>query len=1030
MLAPNTVLQRRYRVIRLIGSGGMGAVYEAIDERLSSVVAIKETYAKNDATREAFRREAQLLANLDHDVFPKVNDYFADGEEQYLVMDFVRGNDLAELMRLRESPFAPAKVLEWADHLLEALEELHSYTPPIVHRDIKPSNLKLTPKGRIVLLDFGIAKGSAGLMTTSEADDNTMKSFTPHYAPLEQSLRSSEELREALSTIDEEAVRKLMFKGTDPRTDIYSLGATLYHLLTNVVPEAASTRAMKLWRGKPDPMRRAAEVNPQVPVEVSEVLEQAMQVDRGRRPATAAEMRRMLREASKELVLQSHALANTFLPLEMQEKHKRADDERRAEGEPESVGVNAEGGRRPAERAAAQPTDEEQKQKAEEEDPRRKSEEDAHEMEEEARHGRGEEDILVLPTIASPSEQQVSQQTSTHSLPPEESPNSSPAPPRSITLPTPARSLWGSGQKSRRLLFIAALIVVSIGAVAAVGRYLQRRNRVEAAATRRKQIEQHAKVGRELLDRGRWAQAAEEFRKGIQLEPDEAHWHVKLGDALGALGKRMEAEAEFKKGEHLARQALQLKPDSASAHHALGGASFGQEYDPPSRAEAEYREAVRLAPANALYRADLGRALFSRFKYADAEAECREAIRLEPSVASNYVALGNALTRQNRYAEAETEYKTAIRMEPSVAFHREWLGILLSEQKKTAEAEAEYKEAERLLREQVQQEPNSAAYHIDLGSHLMRRKNYTGAEVEFREASRLEPSESSHRVALGSLYTNHLGKYEAAEAEYREAVRLQPNWAPWHNTLGYYYMHGNHYEKAEAAIREAIRLHPNGNYYDSLGDVFMGMKKYPEAEAEYREAVRLIPDHALIRANLALALQGREKYQDAEAEYREAVRLEPHDASFRTRLAGFLFARKRYTEAEAELREAIKLEPNNAYHHSALGATLDGLKRTKDAEAEHREGVRLAPDDASSRALLGGFLFDHKRYAEAEAEYREACKLEPRNGAYRHTLGHILTWLNRYEDAAVEYREAVKLEPDNKDFKESLRKVENRVGRK
>ena len=162
MLSPNTILRERYRIIHQLGHGGMGAVYQAMDENLSCVVAVKETFATADDQRRAFRREAELLANLSHPTLPRVTDHFTHGDGQFLVMQFVPGHDLAELLDLREQPFAVTKVLDWADQILDALEEMHSCNPPIIHRDIKPANLKVTPRGRVLLLDFGLAKGAAG----------------------------------------------------------------------------------------------------------------------------------------------------------------------------------------------------------------------------------------------------------------------------------------------------------------------------------------------------------------------------------------------------------------------------------------------------------------------------------------------------------------------------------------------------------------------------------------------------------------------------------------------------------------------------------------------------------------------------------------------------------------------------------------------------------------------------------------------------------------------------------------------------
>src|SRR5215210_2776852 len=161
MLDPATLIQGRYQIIKKIGEGGMGAVYEAVDKRLSSTVALKQTLVRGERLERAFEREAQLLANLRHPALPRVIDYFSEDQAQFLVMEFIPGEDLGESLEFDNPPFPLEEILRWADSLLDALDYLHSQTPPIIHRDIKPQNLKLTASGEIVLLDFGLAKGAA-----------------------------------------------------------------------------------------------------------------------------------------------------------------------------------------------------------------------------------------------------------------------------------------------------------------------------------------------------------------------------------------------------------------------------------------------------------------------------------------------------------------------------------------------------------------------------------------------------------------------------------------------------------------------------------------------------------------------------------------------------------------------------------------------------------------------------------------------------------------------------------------------------
>ena len=152
MLAPETILQNRYRVIRQLGSGGMGTVYEARALRLNTTVAVKETHFTDERLRKQFEREAQLLAGLRHPVLPRVIDHFDEGDGLYLVMDFIAGDDLGALLEKRGGAFPLNDVIAWADQLLDALDYLHSQDPPVIHHDIKPQNLKLTAKNQIALV--------------------------------------------------------------------------------------------------------------------------------------------------------------------------------------------------------------------------------------------------------------------------------------------------------------------------------------------------------------------------------------------------------------------------------------------------------------------------------------------------------------------------------------------------------------------------------------------------------------------------------------------------------------------------------------------------------------------------------------------------------------------------------------------------------------------------------------------------------------------------------------------------------------
>ncbi|HEV7395830.1 MAG TPA: protein kinase [Pyrinomonadaceae bacterium] len=288
MLTPETILQDRYRILRQLGQGGMGAVYEAVDQRLDTTVALKETLFTEEKLRRQFEREARLLARLHHPALPRVSDHFAEGEGAFLVMQYIAGDDLAEMINLRRGPFPIEQVLLWADQLLDALDYLHTQDPQIIHRDIKPQNLKLSARGQIILLDFGLAKGQVG--EVSRVSTASIFGYTPNYAPLEQ----------------------IQGLGTDPRSDIYALAATLYHLLTGVKPPDALSRAAALVNGQPDPLLPANQIQPSIGTQISAVLVRAMSQNRDQRYPSAAAMRSAM-QAGNEVTIGGRDEAATVL---------------------------------------------------------------------------------------------------------------------------------------------------------------------------------------------------------------------------------------------------------------------------------------------------------------------------------------------------------------------------------------------------------------------------------------------------------------------------------------------------------------------------------------------------------------------------------------------------------------------------------------------------------------------------------------------------------------------------------------------
>jgi len=249
----------------------MGAVYEAIDERLGIRVALKESFASDGELRNQFEREALLLASLRHPALPRVTDYFIEGEHGFLVMEYVPGPTLASVLSFHEGkPFDSAQVVKWADQALDVLVYLHGQDRVVIHRDIKPQNIKLTEAGGICLIDFGLAK-------VQSDEGRSIHGFTRRYAPIEQ----------------------IEDRGTTERSDIYALGATLYHLLTGVKPADAEVRASVTGAGGADPLVAGHVLCPAIGFELSSILSRALAQRSEDRFASASEFRDALRKVGR-----------------------------------------------------------------------------------------------------------------------------------------------------------------------------------------------------------------------------------------------------------------------------------------------------------------------------------------------------------------------------------------------------------------------------------------------------------------------------------------------------------------------------------------------------------------------------------------------------------------------------------------------------------------------------------------------------------------------------------------------------------
>ncbi|MEJ7700771.1 MAG: protein kinase [Pyrinomonadaceae bacterium] len=311
MLLTDKILQGRYQIISQLGQGGMSTVYEAQDKkRFGASVVVKEILIdlndvidikEQEMLKRSFEQEAKILAEVHHDVFPFVIEYFSESDRQYLVMELIEGANLAERLANQKTPFSLEKIMKWSDQLLDALDYLHSYSPPIFHSDLKPQNLKLSSQGKIKLLDFGIARSAEEHMTAT-ITNQTFIAATLNYSPFEQILQVLDPtFRDVITQRYEEKIKQVLEHIADARSDLYALGATLYHLSTAFMPTDALKRTLEVWANKPDPLRKPHELNPSIPEEISLVFLKAMEIEQENRFASAVEMQQALNKAVADI---------------------------------------------------------------------------------------------------------------------------------------------------------------------------------------------------------------------------------------------------------------------------------------------------------------------------------------------------------------------------------------------------------------------------------------------------------------------------------------------------------------------------------------------------------------------------------------------------------------------------------------------------------------------------------------------------------------------------------------------------------
>jgi tetratricopeptide (TPR) repeat protein/tRNA A-37 threonylcarbamoyl transferase component Bud32 len=446
---------------------------------------------------------------------------------------------------------------------------------------------------------------------------------------------------------------------------------------------------------------------------------------------------------------------------------------------------------------------------------------------------------------------------------------------------------------------------------------------------------------------------------------------------------------------------------------------------------------------------ELAHALDERNRENEALAVFRNLTELRPGNGKHWACLGGLLTRRGDRASAEKALQTAvtiqreaIRRRPDDAVAHVALGLALCDVARDYPAAiAEFREAIRLepdsatahanlgialikkgnpdeaveaFSEAIRLEPDTAGIHHNLGRALLQQRKVSEAIAAFREEIRLRPDDAKAHGNLGFALIDHLHDYPAAETALREAIRLQPDDAKAHYNLGVALERQGKLADAMPEYRAAIRLKPEfAEAHHNLGVGLSALSDdYPAAEAEFRAAIQLKHDYASAHDGLGRALADQGKLAEAVAAYREAIRLKPDDPGYHYNLGNSLKHEGKVVEAMTAYRETIRLNPDYAEAHTNLGSILESQGKLTEAIAAHREAIRLKPDLANAHNNLGNALWTQGKFTEAVAAYREAIRIKPDFAEAHWNLGRAMDVQGKLDEAVAFYREVIRIKPD------------------
>jgi tetratricopeptide (TPR) repeat protein len=1015
-----------FRLIREVGRGGMGIVYEAEQISLRRRVALKVlplAGMMDPRHLQRFQNEAQAAASLQHTNIVPV--YYVGSERgvHYYAMQFIDGRDLASVIaQLREQALGPKpdpRLVETVDAAdaqpvspvspvavdtrpiaglstqgstrsseyfrtvaqlgIQAAEALdHAHQMGIVHRDIKPANLLVDAAGRLWVTDFGLAQFQSDSRLTMTGDlVGTLRYMSP-----------------------EQALAKRVV--VDHRTDIYSLGATLYEMLTLEPPFAGKDRQELLRQIAFEEPRAPRRLSKAIPAELETIALKALEKNPAERYATARALADDLRCFLEEKPIR----AKPPTPVQWMRKWVR----RHRAGVAAvasvlllsltilaaSVGWLARdyaGRRTETEHAVAAALADSSAWQEQRRLPEALSA---------ARRAVGVADGgtadagLRRRVHARLADLELLERLENIRL-------------EILTAIAKEGYLdWEAtdaiyGQTFRQ----AGLDVESLPAEEAAHYVRQSTVPVELAAV----LDHWAMVRwarttgddpswKALLRVARFADGDHwrtRVREALEKRDHPALWEIAASEevigcpaaTLSVLGIVLIQNDKDARGptEVFLREAQQRHPNDFWLNDNLRWFFSAMRPNRPEEAVRFATVAVALRPGSPLAHVNLGNALKDKGRVADAIAEYKQALALDPKSAPAHNNLGNVLTDNGRGDEAIAEYKRAIDSNATFAMAHDNLGTVLLRQRRVDDAIAEFTKA-------IECNPKYASAYDNLGNALKEKGRMDDAMAAFKQALGLDPKCASAHNGLGFGLAAQ-GRLDNAIAEFKLAIDSDPTYAPAHNNLGNALAAQGRLDDAIAEFKLAIASDPKyAAAHSNLGNALADKGRLDDAIVQYKQAIDSDPKFAPGHYNLGRALKDKGRLDDAIAEFKLAIDSDPTYAPAHNSLGFALAAQGRLDDAIAEYKQATDNDPKFAAYHYNLGNALKGKGWLDDAIAHYEEAISLKEDYAEAHCNLGLALSDQGRFADALLRLRRGHELGSRKPRWPYPS---VQWLQQCE---------------------------------